>query len=380
MIEEIKRELKTFRESTSIRDISRTMKSQGRVVKIFWVITLLTSFSVLLLLVGALGITYRNHGITNSFLWFPSQPNFPDVTICNLVPIADEKQFYELYDLFLQKIEIFKSQAPDELKNIDKIWNYLKCLDAFNTYIPFLEEFNSKAKLNAIIVDAFFYGWDLFNRRDTEKVSTLFAPLQLCTTLTPNRSAAAISAIIFTNDLMPKLIDSYYNNLRVSMASGVKVMIHPKGTKPDRNVAIYVQPGTSITIDIKQSNISRLTHPYGNCNGTQQDVASDDKKMTPYDQQMCLSLCSQHQILNKCGCLNPYEFYTDAELQMGNYTFCTNITKHLENPDMYTEQGVFTELFWTSFNCFFKFTPILDICDCPVPCFETQYEISSSSA
>ena len=379
MIEGIKRELKTFGENTSIRGISRTMKSHSRVVKIFWVMTLLISFSLLLFQVVSLVITYRKHGITNSFMWVPSQPNFPDVTICNLFPIADEKQFLELYDIFLQKIEIVKSQAPNELKNIKRLWNYAKCLDAFNTNIPFLQEFNSKARLNSMIVDSYFYEWDLFKRRESQQVSTLYVPLQLCTTLTPNSSDAAISAIIFTNDLMPKLIDSYYNNLRVSMASGVKVMIHPKGKKPARNKAIYVQPGTSITIDIKQSNITRLPHPYGNCNGTQQ-VANDDKKMPPYDQEMCLSLCSQRQVIRKCGCLCNYEYFTDADLQMGNYTFCTNITKHLENPEMYTEQGVFTQRFWTLINCYYQFTLNQDSCDCPVPCSETQYDISSSSA
>src|SRR5688572_9201768 len=260
MTEEIRQELRKFGESTSIKGVSRTIKSHSRIVRIFWLVALLACFSMLLFQVITLAISYCNYGVTNTFLWVPSQPNFPDVTICNFVPIADENQFYELYDLFLQKIKFIKDQAPDEMKNSNELWNFLKMLDTFNTNIPFLETYNSKAKLNDLIVASYFYEWDLFTRTDCGKASVVTRTIQFCTTLNPNSQAAAISAVIFINDLMPKLIDSYYDWIRVALSSGVKVIIHPKGTKPDHKEAVYVPPGTSITIDVKQSNITRLSH------------------------------------------------------------------------------------------------------------------------
>src|SRR5688572_30731822 len=116
MTEEIRQELRRFGESTSIKGVSRTIKSYRRIVRIFWLVALLACFSMLLFQVITLAISYCNYGVTNTFLWVPSQPNFPDLTICNLVPIADEKQFYELYDLFLQKVNIILDQAPDRIE------------------------------------------------------------------------------------------------------------------------------------------------------------------------------------------------------------------------------------------------------------------------
>jgi len=379
MIEDIRQELRRFGESTSIKGMSRIIKSHSRVVRIFWLVALLLCFSVLLFQVVTLAINYSNYGVTNTFLLVSSPPNFPDVTICNFVPIADEKQFYQLYDVFLKQVEFIRKKAPDELKDNNEMWNFLKLIDTFNANIPFLQEFDSNAKIDDLIVASYFYEWDMFKRKDCDKVSVLSKPLQVCTTLAPNSKAAAISAIVFINNLMPKLIDSYYNWIRVSLSSGVRVMIHPKGTKPDPYVAVYVPPGAGIAIDVKQSNITRLSHPYGSCTSRQQ-MDNEDENSPPYDQRMCLSLCRQRQVIKHCGCLDHFEFFTDVELRIANYTFCVNITQHLQNSEMYTEHGVFTEIFWRVLNCSLYFVPVQVICDCPVPCHQTQYDVTSSSS
>src|SRR5688572_32036582 len=127
---------------------------------------------------------------------------------------------------------------------------------------------------------------------------------------------------------MPKLIDSYFDSITINSGTGIKVMIHPKGTKPDHGVAVYVPPGTSVSIDVKQNNITRLSHPYGNCSDRQR-MLLDEENSPPYDQRMCISLCRQRQTIKACGCIGHYEYFTDSELKMGNYTFCVNITKHL---------------------------------------------------
>src|SRR6218665_162369 len=379
MIEDIRQELRRFGESTSIKGVSRIIKSHSRVVRIFWLVALLLFFSVLFSQVITLAINYGNNGVTNTFLLVSTPPNFPDVTICNFFPIADEKQFYQLYDIFVKQVEFIRKEAPDELKDNNEIWNFLKLIDTFNTNIPFLQEFGNNAEPEDFIVASYCYEWDLFNRKDCDKISVFSRPLQVCTTFKPNSEAAAITAVIFINDLMPKLINSYYNWIREPLSSGVKVMIHPRGTKPDYNVAVYVPPGSAIIIDVKQNNRTRLPHPYGSCSDRQQ-IDNEEENSPSYDQHLCISLCRQRQVIKHCGCLDNFEFFTDAEFQMGNYTFCVNVTKLLENPQMYTEYGGFTNLLWKVLNCSWYFVPTEDTCDCPVPCYETQYDVTSSSA
>src|SRR6218665_1333882 len=138
MIEDVRQELRRFGESTSIKGVSRIIKSQSRVVRIFWLAALLICFSVLLFQVINLAINYSNNGVTNTFLLVSSPPNFPDVTICNFVPVANEKQFYQLYDVFLKQVEFIRKKAPDELKDNNEMWNFLKLIDTFNANIPFL--------------------------------------------------------------------------------------------------------------------------------------------------------------------------------------------------------------------------------------------------
>src|SRR6218665_2206674 len=350
MIEDIRQELRRFGESTSIKGMSRIIKSHSRVVRIFWLAALLLCFSVLLFQVINLAINYSNYGVTNTFLLVSTPPNFPDVTICNFVPVANEKQFYQLYDIFHKQVEFIRKEAPDELKDNIEIWNFLKLIDTFNTNIPFLQEFDSILKSDDLIVASYFYRWDIFTKENCDKYSVFNIPLQVCTTLKPNSEAAAITAVIFINDLMPKLINSYFNWIREPLSSRVKVMIQPRGTKPDHNVAVYVPPGSAIIIDVKKNNRTRLPHPYGSCSDRQQ-IDNDEENSPQYDQHLCISLFRQRQVIKHCGCLDNFKFFTDAELQMGNYTFSVNVTKLLENPQMFTEYRGFTNLFWKVLNC-----------------------------
>lgn len=206
----------------------------------------------------------------------------------------------------------------------------------------------------------------------------LSRPLQLCKTLKIGDDVAAVSVSLFLNNFFPTTIDSYFNWIRLPIATGASVMFHPRGTKPDPSTAVYVSPGTYQQFYVEQKNLTRLPQPYGNCSDRQHTHLHEGSSL-PYSRATCISLCRQRQYIDACGCLDVYEYFTDDELEMGNYTFCLNITQLLESSTNRVNDTL-TERFWNVIYCLYDFVPNENICDCPIECFEIQYSSSSSSA
>ena len=150
-----------------------------------------------------------------------------------------------------------------------------------------------------------------------------------------------------------------------------------RGTKPDTKTSIFVAPGSDLTITVKQTNITRLSHPRGNCTNRRL-MDSDRLDSFPYDQATCISLCRQHQIIQACNCIDTFEFFTEADLQAVNGTFCLNVTQFLGDVPP-SNDSVIDDL-WNVLKCWWDLVPVEEICDCPVPCSEVNYEFSVSGA
>ena len=70
-------------------------------------------------------------------------------------------------------------------------------------------------------------------------------------------------------------------------------MVHQKGTKSDLYVAVYVPPGSAITIDVKQNNRTALSHPYSSCICSNiHQLGNADENSPPHDLPSWISICS----------------------------------------------------------------------------------------
>lgn len=380
MLDQIRKELRKFVETTSMSGVSRTVRAESWVARAFWVISLLVCFSMLLLQMITVVMNYCSYSSHRNLVVLQSTPNFPEVTISNIFPASDLESYHSSYKAYLEKLRFVKEQAPEDINTDDDLWNILKLLTNFNINTPLLYNFDGNPRaVESMIVECNEYGWDLFEPRNCSQNISIIRPLQLCKRVTTKGDSAAIQVILFLDNTIPILINKFFSWIRLRLATGVSVMIHQRGQQPDPATAIYAQPGTSLTIDVKQNNITRLPAPYGNCSNRKRIFPDEDNSPPSYGQETCISLCRQRQYIKKCGCLDAAEYFTETELQMTNHTFCLNITKHLEDSPKYIVNDVLTDSFWNLLNCSWLLVPNEDSCDCPVECSETQYEFSSSS-
>src|SRR6218665_3046615 len=380
MSEQIRYELRKFCEGTSMKGVSRAIKAHSQIVRVFWLVALVICFTMMMYQVMTVALNYsRNESIRNSLtIW--TQPMLPDVTICNLFPVLDMEDFPRMFKTYLETVQFVRDRAPAILRTNDELWNYPRLMNYVQFNMPLLEMARENSEtLKELIVDCDEYGWDLFNYSPCNSTVSLSRPLQLGRTLKTDADMAAVNVILFLNNFIPTTIDSYFNWIRIPLATGAIVMIHPRGTKPDPSTAVFVSPGTYQQLYVEQTNTTRLPEPYGNCSDRRRMNSDGDDSM-PYSRATCISLCRQRQVIHDCGCLNVYEYFTDVELEMGNYTFGHNITKLLEDPSMYRVNDTFTERFWNVIDCMYTFTPDEDLCDCPVECFEIEYSYTSSAA
>lgn len=374
----VKQELQKFGETTTVKGVSRIIKSHNRIVQCLWLLALLSCFSLLLFQGITVFLNYSKFKVIRNSEVVLSQPEFPEVTVCNLFPVSDIQTFPKLYELHLKRLDFIRNQSQRWDEQYTGVWDYLRLLVIFNTNIPIVSDFHSSSTLSDdFVVQCDDYSWDIYGYRNCTQNWFVFRPIQLCKTLQARRSSAAIRTILFLDDFLSQPINSFYNFLWIPFSAGVRVMIHPRGTRPDPASAIYVFPGTELVINIKQTNITRLPYPYGNCSDRHRLII-DDKSSPAYDRPTCISLCRQRQVLDACGCLDPLEYFMDDELEMNNYTFCTNFSQLLQDSTQYLANGIITDDFWNLTDCFFLFIPNEDLCDCPIRCSEIQYELTSS--
>ena len=89
---------------------------------------------------------------------------------------------------------------------------------------------------------------------------------------------------------------------------GAIVFIHNQTSLPETSSGILLKPGTHSDIVVKKSFSSLVPSPYSDCQNldlfdfdrTLYDIL--DAASITYNQQDCLDLCMQQEIIRKCGC------------------------------------------------------------------------------
>ena len=304
MATEIEQELRRFAETTTIKGVSRTVRAERKIVRVFWILALVSCFMVLLYQMSAVVISYSKYNVIRNSGVDLREPEFPDVTVCSLFPLSDLDQL-ENYDAYLRDIETMKKYSRDGYETIPNLWEYLSSIAVYNTYIAQLAEPPKSAQ--NIIDHCYLYAWNSYDRIFCTDHFQLVAPLQWRQTIRNefgSFSPAAISLMLFINAHRTNIIDNFYPWIRFPHTTGVRVMVHPKGSIPNPLTAIVVSPGTDTNIVLKQTDSTHLPYPYGNCTEHQNlDPPSPDSPA--YNVDSCLSVCRQRQVIKDCGCLDP---------------------------------------------------------------------------
>ena len=100
-------EFRKFCKTTSVRGIPRIFQAKSRVVGVLWLTAFLTCFAVMSWQLSVILVRYFQHQVNTVIVQAPSwqTPTFPDVTVCNLNPLAQGEQMNQGYANFISKIE-----------------------------------------------------------------------------------------------------------------------------------------------------------------------------------------------------------------------------------------------------------------------------------
>ena len=166
----------------------------------------------------------------------------------------------------------------------------------------------------------------------------------------------------------------------VSANEGIRVVIHPPGTKPfPFTEGFDVPPGFSASFGVRPRHIKRVGQPYGSCTGHNPfgDLSSRYRVMT------CQKLCLQRQVILTCGCKDnslpdvpgmkakPCRHAGDfPDSCMHNATNeCLNLMlKMYDN----------IQCIRNTKDALTKNSSILEDCHCFPPCDELMYDVSYS--
>ncbi|XP_060077030.1 amiloride-sensitive sodium channel subunit alpha-like [Ylistrum balloti] len=108
----------------------------------------------------------------------------------------------------------------------------------------------------------------------------------------PN-AGLSLTLYLETHEYLPGVTDGY----------GLRVTLHAPNTVPfPEETGFFIPGGQESSIALKQTKITRIGRPYGNCAKDDEFKALYNKS---YNRQSCLFLCKTTQTLQRCGCFDP---------------------------------------------------------------------------
>ena len=87
---------------------------------------------------------------------------------------------------------------------------------------------------------------------------------------------------------------------RVAGTRGWRVVIHERDTAPGFDESFDILPGTSMSMALTTTQISRLPYPHGNC--ARRTILQDTKFVET--KSACMTACLRNAIENHCGCVS----------------------------------------------------------------------------
>ena len=390
MSNNVKKELRKFGETTSVRGIPRAFRSTDKILRFLWIVAIIVFVSMTI---------WQLVMVFKKFFSYASVSNvaesnninvtaFPHVTVCNLQsPLGEMEDPWLTWPAYLRALS-WRSNNLTYLFGGHKTvggyttGSYLNASSKFanpSSYVANLLVSNKTVPgVDSFIVDCIYYDW-LWNKLSFKCLATLVwdARYYRCLRIEPPAEFAhevrGLTAIFYIDEYDGEFSTDYTHNILSSHAVGIKVAVHEPGTKADMTLAKRVGPATETSITVSPMRRVRLPAPYGNCT----DRKYIDTKER-YTSDKCHGLCQQERMVTKCGCFSPFYPTNSTLLEQAKYTMCTNQTLlelgAAESPSAFQE-------FAERYSCYVThIAGEQGRCDCPLRCDDVQYDMSFVSA
>ncbi len=330
--------IRQFFETTSVKGISRAVKSPNLGLKILWLFGALLGIAIGVYWIAKLLYLYFSYATTTKISETKIGIAFPDVTACHLNPLAIIPDIMDKRREYIQKVNEIESTIPsanDEL--LARIYNFkhdnelLPRILLTSTYKDILA---TDAIQDSFILEC---RWDQVEddslcRKNIKKqfINDLYG---VCYTMKATdmideesgiNDVQWVSAVFYLNDFVDINYEEYDISFVAPKSMGIKLFIHPQGTMPDLDGGVRLTPGFYTTLDLSPVIRKYLPAPYSEC----QDDATRTVGDMHYSHFGCGEICDQEAYVSECGCLNDLRPATRA-LQ-NNYSYCIDLHPDLQ--------------------------------------------------
>ena len=385
----LKDTIQHFAETTSIKGIPRALKSSNTVIKVLWILALITGCTYggwqafrLISLYLDYGYQTRYSECTNC------SPPFPDITICNLNPSRERSTHFPGFTMFefstwYQYIE--RILLPKDLFSADELRHQvLGELSSFSGFYQnmyrYMKDFSTLC--NQTVVDCKWHGWNWAEHPEKNctltGVSSFFSPeFHYCITFhagqhmgPPQKDVRGLTAILYLDDFSDAIHKVFLSDLTHPQSHGLRVVVHEPGILPDIKLGFNVPAGHDISVQLTLVEKGRLHAPHFGCTNQTylEDHVREGGLNYVYSYIGCMNMCHQRAIIERCGCVSGHIPFLQSMLE--NYTFCSDFVGLKFKEDFDTNDLVIA---WKKATCAIQFNTSTMSCNCLLECQKKEY-------
>lgn len=296
-------ELREFGTNTTAHAIPRALQAERAPIRILWAIIFVIASIVFLIHLGLLMSNFLKYPISTTVSYKTAEFEFPDVTICNLLPFSLRK--LELKDPGLkeaQKLDGNVSHLQEALEELlegtqnDKESMFLKC--------TYNQEPCGPENFTAIVNPNFGYCFT-------------FSPQQKIMANSPDYG---LNVMIYAENKHGHSLPEFrFNTADNWEASGIRLVIHERRTHPHPDIkGVNVQTGVDarFAVDMVKLQLYYIFREgEWRCDDDDRDVLycveQQDELTGPFREvtEDCYTKAVQSYMMSECQCLSPeHEF------------------------------------------------------------------------
>ena len=370
-----KHPLRNFLESTSVKGVSKIVKTKSAVLRFLWTIAVLFGGAVAIFFLYGIFALYLSFSVTMNVVEVrDSSLKFPSLTLCNLNPFANTQvDDREIKDHIGEEVIPVHLTAPKLTEEAMILHRLMAPWAMFENLV--LRNFQENDKASDFVVTCSWDSDQLSDEHECVASSTtdIFkSRYGYCHTFAPPQNASYIhtfSAILFIDNTHVVVPPLYKLTHEQPFAAGAYLAVHKEGTYPDFSQGTVLQAGENTHVYLSTTRRRYLPTPYSSCSPESSLEGTTGYK---YSRDACLELCFQRIIRNQCGCTDggTHSFPTLLH-NVGNYETCGYI-----HPNKTTHDNAATIL--QRLRCVHQILLQSDLCDdeCPTMCVEDRFSLS----
>ena len=392
----VKQELRKFGEGTTIRGVPRILKSKSRLIRSMWLLTVFLCLGILTWQLYKTFLNYFQWPIDSIYREANVRPVFPDVTVCNIYPMAYANSMHLHYDDYLgftsKKKQLLPYNMTKGVADVSEadygfVWSLIMSPLGYFSSLPVSE------RARDLIIDYNYFSWDWSQNKVRGSFRGVWSPdYSMCYTLKLDRAklteVRALSLVVYIDNFPNVSVTAttytprpYTPRPKDAVATGIRVIVHAPGTQPNLKVGLSVGPGTETTLHVSNTLRTRLPSPYSSCTEERYlddpDPSDDGGLAETYSKDACYEVCLQRQVVERCGCVSGFLQFTRRQMSLVNNTICGNQSLNAGVDSDLTNVDGFKQL-----ACMLNADVDLDNCErqCLDSCEENQYDVVVSTA